>query len=517
MHTLSTARRIRRAGVIGVILAVIAVLGAAGLLYQNQLDATAASASVSHTHYIIETLDALEVELGHAEIAVRDGLIVGPVASRHAFDVARVRADSELGRALDSTGDNPEQQRRLRELTVVMQERFAAVSTTMALPDTDRPALAAARLSGQESVHSAQAARELLGSARQAEYELLAARQTRLRDVTHRERVGSAWALAMGIVVVLVSFWAVRREAAALRRAWGTARDAALAARESESRYRLLFSNNPRPTWVYDRETLRFLAVNPAAVAHYGYDEREFLDMTLADLHVDEERAHVAEWSTALGDATTSSERWHLTKDGREIRVHIASHPLTFAGRAARLVVVEDVTDRRRHEAQLQDLAMRDSLTGLTNRRGFEEFVSHEIGVARRTHRTDALLYLDLDGFKVINDTHGHAEGDAALRAVAEVLRATVRDHDVVGRMGGDELVVYVTGLQRRGEGHAVATRLQAALDAHNRDAAIAGRPYRIAFSAGVAELAAGDTLDTLLARADAALYQAKQERRAAA
>jgi diguanylate cyclase (GGDEF)-like protein/PAS domain S-box-containing protein len=257
--------------------------------------------------------------------------------------------------------------------------------------------------------------------------------------------------------------------------------------------------------------------VNPAAVAHYGYDEPELLAMTIADIRPDDERATVRAWVDDAGDAPATSHRRHRTKDGREIEVQLASHPLTFAGRRARLVVAEDVTDRRRLEAQLQDLAMRDALTGLTNRRGFEQLAAHAVGAAHRAHRSDALLYIDLDGFKEINDTFGHAEGDAALRAVGEVLRAAVRDHDLVARLGGDEMVVYVSGLQRRGEGECIAARLRSALDAHNRDAAAAGRPYRIAFSTGVAELAPNDTLATLLARADAALYRAKQARYAVA
>jgi diguanylate cyclase (GGDEF)-like protein/PAS domain S-box-containing protein len=500
MHTHSRARRIRRAGVAGVLLAVTAVLAAATLLYRSQAQATEAAAWVRHTHQLIETLDALEIADGHAEIAVRDRLLLGSDASAAAYRVATARADAALARALDSTRDNLAQQRRLHALAVVLHERFAEGAHTMARLDARTPATAV-RLIG--APHGADAVRRLLAAARASEAQLLADRRVVSQSAAARSRNVAMWALALGLGVALVSFWVVRREA--------------VSARESEQRYRLLFAHSPRPTWVYDVDSLRFLAVNPAAVAFYGYSEREFLALTIADIRPDADREAVRAWAAEVGGALSTSIRRHRTKDGRDLDVQLASHALTFAGRAARLVVAEDVTDRRRLEAQLQDLALRDALTGLTNRRGFEQLAAHEIGLARRAHRTDALLYLDLDGFKEINDSFGHAAGDEALREVARVLRAAVRDHDIVARLGGDELVVYVAGLQRRGEGECVAARLHAALAAHNREAAAAGRPYGLAFSTGVAELGPNDTLATLLARADAALYQAKQARYAAA
>jgi PAS domain S-box-containing protein len=172
------------------------------------------------------------------------------------------------------------------------------------------------------------------------------------------------------------------------------------AMQESEARYRLLFASNPRPSWVYDLESMRFLAVNPAAVAQYGYTEPEFLTMTLADIRptdaLDEVRSLVDRAGSGLIAPTQSR---HLTRNGREIEVEIASRPLEYDGRRARLVVVEDVTDRRRLEAALTNLAVRDELTGLLNRRGFQQMAEHEIKVANRAHRHDAVLYVDLDGF----------------------------------------------------------------------------------------------------------------------
>jgi diguanylate cyclase (GGDEF)-like protein len=179
-----------------------------------------------------------------------------------------------------------------------------------------------------------------------------------------------------------------------------------------------------------------------------------------------------------------------------------------------------DMTEERRLAAErerllraLADQAEQDELTGLLNRRGFRRTAAQERRSAARTGRRDAVCYVDLDRFKPINDRYGHAAGDAALRAVADLLRATIRDADFAARLGGDEFAVYAVGINGPGEAAVLAGRLRAALAAHNRDAAAAGRPYALAFSVGVAEFAPDEPLDAGLARADSALYAAKPSR----
>jgi PAS domain S-box-containing protein len=123
--------------------------------------------------------------------------------------------------------------------------------------------------------------------------------------------------------------------------------------RESEERHRKLFDNNPHPTWVFDRETLRFLAVNAAAVRKYGYSRDEFLAMTLKDIRPPEDVPALLETVRALGDGNESSGAWrHRLKDGTLIDSENTSYALTFLGRPARVVVAVDVTQRKRDEAE---------------------------------------------------------------------------------------------------------------------------------------------------------------------
>ncbi|MDF1505809.1 PAS domain S-box protein, partial [Roseisolibacter sp. H3M3-2] len=223
--------------------------------------------------------------------------------------------------------------------------------------------------------------------------------------------------------------------------------------------------------------------------------------------------------TVAGGEVVAHSEGEVLTRDGERRLVAWDNTLLhdadgAVAGTAS---IGRDVTAQRALEQRLAALSEHDELTGLLNRRGFRRMADHELKVARRTGRPGSVLYLDMDGFKAINDAHGHAEGDRALRAVADVLRQTVREGDFAGRLGGDEFVVFATGAATAAEGEALAARLREQLARANDAAGTAGRPYALAFSVGVATLEPGDDLDALLTRADGALYARKLARRAAA
>ena len=172
-----------------------------------------------------------------------------------------------------------------------------------------------------------------------------------------------------------------------------------------------------------------------------------------------------------------------------------------------------DITAQRRADQILRELSLNDELTGLLNRRGFTQIVQHELHVARRQQRTDALLFIDLDDFKVINDVFGHAVGDDALRVVARLLREATRNSDVVGRFGGDEFVIYAADLTHHSEGDVLASRIHATVAQWNAAAARSGA-HSIGLSIGVANVRPGETLDEALTRADTAQYAAKRERK---
>jgi PAS domain S-box-containing protein len=163
---------------------------------------------------------------------------------------------------------------------------------------------------------------------------------------------GGTALLVSAIVLVLAAFaW---RSFALLSRSEAERERVEEALRESEQRHRLLFDVNPEPAWVFDLETLRFLAVNAAAVRKYGYTPSEFQDMTIRDIRPPEDVPRLMKAVSQIGSGSPGGGTWrHRTKDGAMLEVEVVSHTLTFMGRRAQLVMAHDITERRRAEAAL--------------------------------------------------------------------------------------------------------------------------------------------------------------------
>jgi diguanylate cyclase (GGDEF)-like protein len=173
-----------------------------------------------------------------------------------------------------------------------------------------------------------------------------------------------------------------------------------------------------------------------------------------------------------------------------------------------------DLAAARARVAELETRVDEDPLTGLVNRRGFERALERALAFVRRYGATAALLYLDLDGFKPINDRFGHAAGDWALGRVARLLGAKVRASDVVGRVGGDEFAVLlwkVTGAQAEEKARAIEAMIEQ--ESFER----AGARFSLGLSAGTTTLSADDTAIAVVARADQAMYARKRERKLSA
>ena len=168
--------------------------------------------------------------------------------------------------------------------------------------------------------------------------------------------------------------------------------------------------------------------------------------------------------------------------------------------------------DLRKLTLELQQLALTDELTALRNRRGFLLLADHAWRLARRARVRCLLMFIDVDGLKVVNDTHGHRMGDELLVDAANVLTSVFRETDVIGRVGGDEfaIVELVDGVETADAG---SKRLQAQIDEFNRQS---GKPYRLSMSYGTEVLPTTSemSLEELLSRADSAMYERKREQR---
>jgi diguanylate cyclase (GGDEF)-like protein/PAS domain S-box-containing protein len=418
-------------------------------------------------------------------------------------------------------------------------------------------------------------------------------------------------------------------------------REAEDALRQSEIQYRRLFESNPIPMWVFDRKTLKFLAVNEAATRQYGYSSREFLAMTIADIRPAEDMPNLLEATAepvhGLQEATISR---HQKKNGAIIDVEIVGHDLQFHGIEAALIAARDVTERkqaeetllfktalleaqaeatidgilavnesghivlankqfglnfgipnellstqddlivRKHvmdqveepdafvarveylnshrnersrdelrfkngkifdrysaplvdakgryrgrvwyfrditerklgEERVQSLAFYDALTGLPNRTLLQDRLTKALAGARRHKHKVALLFLDLDRFKDINDSLGHSVGDLLLQEVAKRLKTWGREQDTVARLSGDEFLITLTHIK---DVHDAAVAAERLMDAMTAGFVVQGHSLNVSCSIGISMFPEhGTDCKTLITNADAAMYGAKDSGR---
>lgn len=285
--------------------------------------------------------------------------------------------------------------------------------------------------------------------------------------------------------------------------------------KQREASFRLLFESNPLPMLVCRRGSWEIAAANDAALVHYGYTRQEMTRLPLATIHcaveagVLPDETHQPDIAQAFAGRTFK----HVRRNGEIIEVEIRASCLSYENQSCVLLALIDITERRRSEYRVVRLARHDTLTGLPNRFSLTEEMRQAVR-ATEQGESSALLFLDLDKFKAVNDTLGHAAGDDLLREVAQRLRRCVRDQDMVARLGGDEYGILLKGDCTRLEAAMMARRILA--DLHT-PVLVQGRQLYIGVSIGIAMLPEDSAIpDELFRCSDVAMYAAKQDGRGA-
>ena len=315
----------------------------------------------------------------------------------------------------------------------------------------------------------------------------------------------ATWALwvALGMALVLGTVLAISRIGA---------RRQLHALRETEARYRQLLALLPDAVIVHAKGSILF--TNPAAAELLGLSsEQSLVGRTLTDfVHADSTDAFVAGRADGTGTSTDRAPRVRarmLSAAAGVVDVEVASSPCVYHDTPAMVLLARDITAQLRYERDLHALALVDELTGLQNRRAFTLFAEQELARARRHNRTPVVVYADLDGLKQINDQHGHAAGDLAIRLVAGALKSIFRETDIVARWSGDEFVALMV------EGSEEASQLiESRLDAAIAVQSPPNLPYVVTASVGASPLDPALPLRDAMERADAELYAQKKRGR---
>ncbi|MEK1905736.1 MAG: PAS domain S-box protein [Pseudomonas sp.] len=291
------------------------------------------------------------------------------------------------------------------------------------------------------------------------------------------------------------------------------------ALKASQEKFAKAFHSSPDAITITERDSGRFIEVNEGFCRLTGYRNEEVIGRTAHELEVwnnDEERARMVD--TIRRDGRVYHLEMHgMHRDGSSRLVEVSVEPIELNNTPCLLLTARDISELKSAQAQVHHLAYHDPLTNLPNRALLMDRLLQQIALLKRHDLHGALLFLDLDHFKHINDSLGHPVGDAVLKMVTARLEASVREEDTVARLGGDEFVVLLSGLE--GKRREVTQQVRKIAEKLRKLLAepmlLDGHRLQVTPSIGIALIPDhGDNPTDLLKRADIALYRAKDSGR---
>jgi len=291
------------------------------------------------------------------------------------------------------------------------------------------------------------------------------------------------------------------------------------AAEEELRRFRLAMDKSADMIVLVDRATMRFVDVNETACRLLGYTRDELLGMGPHDVlpatRDELEKSYdqlIARPSEQPGVIPAGMKSHYRCKDGSLLPFESTRHVLRSGDTHIIAAVSRDIRERLAVEEKMVYLAQFDALTGLPNRHLFQDRLAQAMALAKRNGRPMAVLFIDLDRFKLVNDTLGHGFGDKLLQEAGRRLRSCVRDSDTVGRLGGDEFAAILSGLRGPGDAGLVAQKI---VDVFKQPFDLGAGETFVTASIGITLYPAdNDSAEALVMNADAAMYRAKEQGR---
>jgi diguanylate cyclase (GGDEF)-like protein/PAS domain S-box-containing protein len=282
---------------------------------------------------------------------------------------------------------------------------------------------------------------------------------------------------------------------------------------ENEERYKAVMFQSTESIFLADVETRVILEANQSMQRLLGYTLEEIPGLSLYDFVADGQDDIYQKILRILKDRSSyKGEMQYRRKDGTLVDVEINVNLVSYRRKKVFCVISRDIAPRKLAEKQLIHTATHDPLTKLTNRLVFYDRIAVELARARRNHTNFALIFIDLDRFKIINDTLGHSCGDQLLKDVAARLQDLLRETDTLARMGGDEFMYILPEVESSEDVTRIAEKV---LDAIRKPFVLDGQLQSITASCGTALYPIdGKDSETLMKNADLAMYFAKDKGR---
>ncbi|RYZ04000.1 MAG: diguanylate cyclase [Myxococcales bacterium] len=498
---------------------IFVLVTAVGLLsYFSGRRYVAAMEAVERTLAVESSINGLLSLLKDAETGQRGYILSGDDQFLEPYTLARRDLPSALAKLADLVRGDSAQNERLEQLRSQIEAKLAFVTETVELRRGDDTTLAMRLIRSGRGKLLMDEVRTQTRRMLQHEEHALQRRKADASRAEHTAMWGVSVGSAMTILFALFSFLTVQRDVDELKQ---TAEELA----RSEEYYRLLSEHGSDLVRLMSLDG-KVTYVSPSVQHLLGYTVEEYLALNPLDLrHPDDLAMADTLWEELKRGESTRGQRTyrirHKSGEYRWFDVRWVARKDASGDPCELQLAGRDVTERVEAEAklssyakQLKSLALRDELTGLYNRRGFLEVAAQAHSVALRDARPAALVFVDLNGMKRINDELGHDVGDAALVDTADVLQRALHESDVLGRLGGDEFVVFALDFTPL-DLSSLRQRLRQLSD---QQTAASKRPFRLSMSMGGAYLPVGahTSLTDLLEQADEAMYAQKNARRAA-
>jgi len=481
--------------------AVLLVLLAVGVISYHSLIASADTEQwIQHTHDVIEHLQSLssmiaDIQTGYGGFALTgEEVFLQPARA----DIPLVGQEEEALRAL--TADNPYQQLRLTALAGLAEQIVQDSKTLIRLRQAGDPKAAADVIRQGHGERNLDEFRAVIRDMEDQERHLLLERNAKAQRSFRQTKAAIFLGSILGLLIPLGAGWIVRRDYGALLRA--------------EAKYRGLLEAAPDAIVVVN-ERGEIPLLNLQAEKQFGYQPDELLGQQVTNI-IPEGFAErlVADGTRSPAEALsqqidTGIELTGRRKDGSEFPIEIMLSPLESTEGVLVTAAIRNVSAAREMSRQITHSAQHDFLTGLPNQILMNDRIGQAIAFAKRHTKKSAVLLLDLDGFKHINDSLGHPIGDKMLQSIAKRLIDCVRGSDTVSRQGGDEFVVLLSELEQSDDAAIIARRmLQTVADVHSID----HHDLHVTASIGVSIYPDdGPDAETLIRNAETAMYQAKE------